>query len=209
MRSILIVAVLFAADDRPHTFRFLLADAGRVPAGWASDQTGTGAGSVWKVVADGTAPSGAGYVLAQTAESPSAVFNLCVAQDTSFKDGEVRVAFKAVQGKNDQGGGLVWRYRDHDNYYVCRMNPLENNFRVYKVVGGKRQQLQSKEGLAVRPQEWHRLKVRAEGDHVQCFLDDEMQLDVRDGTFRAAGKVGLWTKADAQTFFDDLQVFHR
>ena len=81
-----------------------------------------------------TAPSKSGYVLAQTSAGPKALFSLCVADDTSFQNVEASVAFKAVQGKEDQGGGIVWRYQDANNYYVARMNPLEDNFRVYKVV---------------------------------------------------------------------------
>ena len=107
---------------------------GQVPEGWKTAKTGKGEGSVWKVIADSSAPSKSGYVLAQTAESPNAFFNLCIAEKSNFLDGTLSVAFKAVAGKNDQGGGLVWRYQDADNYYVARMNPLEDNFRVYKVI---------------------------------------------------------------------------
>jgi hypothetical protein len=92
---------------------------------------------VWQVVADATAPSKSGYALAQTAESPSAMFNLCVAEGPKYKDVEASVAFKAIRGKKDQGGGIVWRYQDANNYYIARMNPLEDNYRVYKVVAGK------------------------------------------------------------------------
>src|SRR5947209_574555 len=107
--------------------RFAKGDIGKVPEGWKAAQTNQGKGSVWKVVADATAPSGTGLVLAQTAESPSPVFNLCVATSTRSRDVQAGVAFKAVRGKNDQGGGLVWRYQDANNYYVARMNPLEDN----------------------------------------------------------------------------------
>jgi hypothetical protein len=183
-----------------------LARATSVPAGWKAAQTHEGKGSVWKVAADDTAPSKSGLVLAQTAESPSAVFNLCVATDTSYKDVEVRVAFKAVRGKKDQGGGIVWRYQDANNYYVARMNPLEDNYRVYKVVAGKRIQLGTKEDLKVPEGEWHTLKIKMVGDHIECFLDGKKLLDVRDDTIPKAGQVGLWTKADAQTYFDNFVV---
>jgi hypothetical protein len=110
-----------AADEKPRPFRFPREALGKLPPGWQAAKTGRGEGSVWKVVADATAPSGTGLVLAQTAESPNAVFNLCVARDTRYRDVEVRVAFKAVRGRNDQGGGLVWRYQDADNYLAPRM----------------------------------------------------------------------------------------
>src|SRR5262249_27445299 len=117
-------------------------DVGKVPAGWEAAQTNKGdKSSIWKVVADETAPSKTGYVLAQTAESPDKVFNLCIAKATKYKDVEVIVSFKAVKGEKDRGGGIVWRYQDPNHYYVARMNPLEDNYRVYKVVDGNRIQL--------------------------------------------------------------------
>jgi hypothetical protein len=129
-----------------------------------------------------------------------------VAEDSRFQDVEVEVAFKAIQGKKDQGGGIVWRYQDADNYYIARMNPLENNYRVYKVVAGKRTQLETKEGLKVPVDEWHNLKITQVGDQIACFLDGKKLLEARDDTFGKAGKVGLWTKADAQTRFDGFQA---
>src|SRR5205823_5700455 len=166
----------------------------------------TGEGSVWKVVGDTTAPSKIGFALAQTAESPGAMFNLCVAEGTSFKDVEVSVAFKANAGKKDQGGGVVWRYRDANNYYIARMNPLEDNFRVYKVVGGKRSAPFQNADVKVPAGEWHTLAVKMAGDTIECSLDGKKYLGAKDDTFPGAGKVGLWTKADAQTSFDDFRV---
>jgi hypothetical protein len=213
MRGITIVAVLallgtsgLAADEKARSFKFDKGSVGQVPAGWTVAKTGKGEGSKWQVVADATAPSKSGVALAQVAESPNAVFNLCVANDTSFKDVTLSVAFKAIKGKNDQGGGLVWRYQDANTYYVARMNPLEDNYRVYKVVAGKRIQLGTEENLPIKAGEWHRLKVSMAGDHIQCFLDGKKMLDARDATILAAGKVGLWSKSDAQTHFDEFQV---
>ena len=118
------VAVGVAAADDPKALTFAKADLGKVPTGWKAAQTGKGA-SVWKVVEDKTAPSKSGLALAQTSDDRDALFNLCVAEETSFKDVEVSVAFKAGAGKKDRGGGVVWRFVDQDNYYVARMNPLE------------------------------------------------------------------------------------
>jgi Domain of Unknown Function (DUF1080) len=200
------VALLVAADEPVRSFTFGKDDLGKVPSGWKADKTGTGDGSVWKVVEDKTAPSKKGYALAQTAESPGSMFNLCVADDTKYKDVEASVAFKAVAGKKDQGGGIVWRYQDANNYYIARMNPLEDNYRVYHVVAGKRTQLETKEGLKVPANEWHTLKIKMVGDQIECYLDDKRQLEAKDSTFKDAGKVGLWTKADAQSYFDDFKV---
>lgn len=181
-------------------------DVGKAPSGWTVTKTGKGDGSVWKVVTDTTAPSNNGLVLAQTAASPGSLFNLCVVDNAKARDVEVRVAFKAMKGEADQGGGIVWRYQDANNYYVARMNPLEDNYRVYKVVAGKRIQLDTNEKLKVPIAEWHVLKIRQQGDLIECFLDDQKQLSIRDNTFTMAGKVGLWTKADAQTYFDGLVI---
>jgi Domain of Unknown Function (DUF1080) len=200
-------ALLPAAGDKARTFTFAKDDVGKLPRGWKADHTGKGEGSVWKVVADDTAPSKTGYALAQTAEGPKQFFNLCVAEDTNYTDLELNVAFKAIKGKEDQGGGVVWRYKDADNYYICRMNPLEDNFRVYKVVGGVRMELATtKDDVKVPASEWHTIKATMKGDAIECFLDGKKYLEAKDDTFKGAGKVGLWSKADAQSHFDNLTV---
>jgi Domain of Unknown Function (DUF1080) len=193
------------AQEKARDFRFAKAELGKVPAGWMADKTGKGDGSVWKVVEDATAPSKGDYVLAQTAAGPSSLFNLCVVQDTNYLDVEVIVAFKANEGKKDQGGGIVWRYQDANNYYLARMNPLEDNFRVYKVVAGKRSPEFQDVEVKIPAGEWHTLKIKMVGDHIECFLDGKKHLDVRDSSITRAGKVGLWTKADAQTSFDQFR----
>lgn len=199
-------AVLYAGDDKAAAVRFNKSDVGKVPAGWTVAKTGNGEGSVWKVVEDDTAPSKSGCALAQTAESPSSVFNLCVRDAGTYQDVELIVDFKARAGKRDQGGGFVWRYQDHNNYYVCRMNPLEDNYRVYKVVNGKRSAEFQDAHAKVPVGEWHTLKVKMVGDRIECFLDGKKYLDVKDASITEAGKVGLWTKADAQTSFDNFKV---
>src|SRR5947207_8578883 len=186
------VAVL-AAEDKALSIQFKKDDVGKLPTGWRADKTGKGDGSVWKVVADETAPSKSGFALAQTAEGPGDLFNLCVVEAGAFKDVDVMVAFKAVRGKKDQGGGIVWRYQDANNYYIARMNPLEDNYRVYKVVEGKRTQLETKEGLKVPVGEWHTLKVRMVGNRIECHLDGRKSLEAKDDTFPKAGQAGLWT----------------
>jgi hypothetical protein len=167
-------AAVRAAEGQERAVQFSKGDVGKVPTGWKAEKTGKGEGSVWKVVQDDTAPSKTGLVLAQAAESPGNVFNICVLDDSRYKDVELDVAFKAIRGKKDQGGGFVWRYQDNNNYYICRMNPLEDNYRVYKVAQGVRAQLGqegTKEDLKVPVGEWHRLKVTMAGDHIQCYLD--------------------------------------
>jgi hypothetical protein len=193
-------------EEKEQVFRFAKDDLGEVAKGWTAAKTGQGEGSVWKVVADDTSPSKTGYVLAQTAEGPRPLFNLCVADDTNCKDVEVSVAMKAVAGKVDQGGGVLWRYQDADNYYIARYNPLETNYRLYKVVSGKRVQLATKEGLDQPAGKWITLKVEHEGDAIECYLDGKKLLEATDSAIQKPGKVGLWTKADAQSHFDNLEV---
>jgi Domain of Unknown Function (DUF1080) len=199
-------AALLAAEGKTPTFRFGRESLGRLPDGWKADKTGKGEGSVWKVVQDRTAPTKTGVALAQTAEGPKPLFNLCVAEGTSLGDVEVQVSLKAVKGKVDQGGGVVWRYRDADNYYVARVNPLEGNYRVYKVVAGKRVQLETAEDVKAEAGKWHAVKVRHVGDRIECYLDGKRLLEATDSALAGPGKVGLWTKADAQTHFDDFRA---
>jgi hypothetical protein len=204
--AVLLSSALVGAEDKQRTLLFGKGDLGKVPTGWKADKTGKGEGSKWEVVADDTTPSKSGFALAQMAESPGSMFNLCVADDTDYKDVEISVAFKANKGKNDQGGGIVWRYQDANNYYICRMNPLEDNFRVYKVTDGKRSPEFQNADVKVKAGEWHTIKVKQAGDHIECFLDGKKYLDVKDASITKSGKVGLWTKADAQTSFDDFKV---
>ncbi|MGH8674396.1 MAG: family 16 glycoside hydrolase [Burkholderiales bacterium] len=205
--ALLFLLVGIAGAEEPRTVKhdFEGATVGSVPNGWTVAKTGVGEGSVWAAVEDKTAPKGP-KVLAQTAESPGPMFNLCVANDTSFKDVEVTVAFKAVKGKKDQGGGIVWRYADANNYYVARFNPLEDNYRLYHVVDGKRTQFGGKEQLKAKAGEWHTLAVRMFGDKITLSLNGKVEIEAKDTTITNAGKVGLWTKADAQTYFDDFQA---
>jgi len=206
MALILFAGCALAADDKERSFKFGKDDLGKVPKGWTVDRTGKGDGSVWKVAADDTAPSRSGFALAQTAKSPRAMFNLCVVDDTSFQDLSLSVAYKAISGEDDKGGGLAWRYKDANNYYVTRYNPIERNLRLYKVVDGKREQLATEEKIRVADDEWHRIAVKHVGEQIEVSLDGKKILEAKDKTFEKAGKVGVWTKADAETRFDDLKV---
>ncbi|NOZ57738.1 MAG: DUF1080 domain-containing protein, partial [Calditrichaeota bacterium] len=166
---------------------------------------GNGKPGVWKVLEDPSAPSGT-HVFAQTSSYGAGYhFNLAVAEDTDYKDLEIEVKFKAVKGREDRGGGPVWRYKDPNNYYICRANPLESNYRVYKVVNGVRKMLESAT-VKIPSGVWHSLRVVQRGNHIQCWYDGKKYLDVVDNTFTDSGKIGLWTKADAVTYFDNLEV---
>lgn len=151
----------------------------------------------WTVALDGQ-----NHVLAQTAKNADAVFNVILRPDVMYADVDLSVRLKAVQGVVDQGGGLVWRAKNAKTYYVARFNPLEDSFRVYKVVDGKRSQL----GSVKAPGDlaWHTLRVTMKGNQIDCYLDDKIHMDVQDASIRGYGRVGLWTKSDAHSYFDDL-----
>lgn len=214
MRSLCLLATLavvlgagsLAAGDAARAVRFEKGDVGKLPAGWKSATTGKNGATAWSVAADATGPGKSGAVLAQTGKSPGPVFNICVLEGASHADVEVSVAFKAVAGDGDQGGGIVWRYQDADNYYVARMNPLEDNLRFYKVVDGKRTELGRKEKIKVAEGTWHKLKIKHVGKKVEVWLNGNKEIEFEDETFAKAGLVGLWTKADAQTLFDELLI---
>jgi 3-keto-disaccharide hydrolase len=210
-RSALFVALaicLLAADDKVRTWRFSKQDEGKAPSGWKIAKTGMGEGSSWIVTADATAPSKSGYVVSQVAQGPNTLFNLCVegSPSLSYGDLELSVAFKANKGILDQGGGLVWRYQDADNYYIARMNPLENNFRLYTVLAGKRTQLVTVEDLKIKSDEWHNLSIKQVGKKITCSLDGKLLIEAENDAITRPGAIGLWTKADAQTSFDDLRA---
>jgi hypothetical protein len=153
----------------------------------------------WVVVRDGE-----NLVLAQQASNDDAVFNVALVEGPSARDLDLSVRLRAVAGEVDRGGGLIWRARDAKNYYVARYNPLEDNFRVYKVQDGKRTQLQSAQ--VPGDEAWHTLRVTMIGDTITGSLDGKRYLEARDATFADAGMVGLWTKADARSSFDDLKL---
>ena len=191
-------------NENETVFNFDTGAVGQLPPGWSNRKTGKGGLGKWVVMADPTAPSKPN-VLAQTSkENPGYHFNVAVAEKTNFSNVEIELKFKAIDGQEDQGGGPVWRYQDADNYYVCRANPLESNYRFYKVVNGNRKQLATVR-VEIPSKVWHSLKVKNVGNHIQCWYDGKLYLDTLDDTFKS-GKVGLWTKADAVTWFDDFKV---
>lgn len=181
------------------------------PAGFNTAVTGEGAEGRWIVQQDADAPSGT-QVLAQTSDQPRrAQFPLAVYDDFSATDVTLSVQFKPISGATDQAAGLVWRYTDENNYYIVRANALEGNVVLYKVEDGERTDLPLVgHGLTygteapVTAGEWSTLAVSAEGDRFTVSLNGAELFEVQDQTFVEAGMVGLWTKADSVTAFDDL-----
>ena len=196
--SVMLVATmtlpLFAGDDAKKAWTFDEDEVGIIAKGFTNEV------SEWKV-----AETPDGKVLAQTAKNPNSVFNVALASDTNVKDVDISVRMKPVAGEYDQGGGLVWRAKDAKNYYVARNNPLgSGSYNLYKVVDGKRTMIK---GVPLKRTEgWHTLRVTMKGDHIECYYDGMKQLDANDSTFTEAGKIGLWSKSDAQSHFDDLTL---
>jgi len=130
---------------------------------------------------------------------------LLISDEGSFKDLELSVKFKAVAGEVDRAAGLVFRLKDANNYYIVRANALEDNYRLYHVIKGSRRQFAGA-NFKVTSGEWHELRVECVGNKIICYYDGAKKIEATDDTFKDAGKVGLWTKADSVTYFDDLKV---
>ncbi|WCJ59002.1 DUF1080 domain-containing protein [Fontisphaera persica] len=199
----LVAARLSAAED------FQTNPTNQPPRGW--EVTITGAGQpVWTVQEESSAAA-TNRVLVQSGITPRPSFPLCVRQEPVLRDGWVSVRFKTVSGELDQAAGVVWRYQSATNYYICRANAREDNVVLYKVQQGKRTALPlvgRKDGYGVEqkvtPGQWHTLRVEFRGPRSTVFFDGQKLLEVEDETFTQAGRIGLWTKADSVTMFDDF-----
>lgn len=191
------------------TFTFEDYETGKIPDGWSQYFTGKGKSTEWKIIEDGN-----NKVLAQlSSDNPNYHFNEIVYDGFKLKNVELKVKLKGVAGKKDQGGGFVWRFTDKDNYYVVRANPLEDNVVLYKVKNGKRTDLPLVDkgrtyGVDVDKlgSGWNKLKLTVVDDLFTVYLNDKQIFRVKDKTFTEAGKIGLWTKADAVSNFDDFKV---
>jgi hypothetical protein len=188
-----IAGMALAAEESKRAWDFEADAPGQIARGFTNEV------GQWEVARDGE-----NHVLSQKAKNEDAVFNVALVAGTSYKDLDLSVKLKAVAGDVYRGGGLVWRAKDKRNYYIARYNPLEDNFRVYKVVDGKRAQLAS--AKVPGDEKWHVLRVTMAGNTIACYLDGRKYLEAEDATFPEAGKIGLWSKSDAQSYFDDLTV---
>jgi hypothetical protein len=177
---------------------------GAPPSEFEFARTGQGAPSQWAVVADTTAASG--RAIEQTSQDRTDYrFPLAIYKPFSARNADVVLRFKPVAGKIDQAGGIALRLRDADNYYVMRANALEDNVRFYRMVKGRREQLQGAD-TKVAPNEWHTLGPRAEGERFTVTFDGTTLYTTTDTTFGDAGNVALWTKADSVTRFDRIEI---
>jgi hypothetical protein len=174
---------------------FLASDVGATPTGWSCGSTGGGR-PVWKVEQDPTSVTG--LVLRQSGQGR---FPWCVKDDGNLADGWVEVRFRPEAGREDQAGGVVWRFKDGDSYYVARANALENNVSLYYTLGGSRRTIKYMDA-PVPLSQWHTLRVEFKAAHVRVLFNGRAVIEQDDTHIAGAGKVGVWTKADSVTAFD-------
>ena len=198
--SVTIIAMTIATGTAvAETVIFDDMKTGAPPPGWTATQTGSGAAK-WTVDKDNSAPSRPNVLK----QSGQATFPVCFKNDTSIKDGFVEVKFKPIAGKEDQAGGVIWRLQDANNYYIARANALENNVTIYHTIKGKRTE-KKRANMKVASGQWHTLHVDFNGNHFTVTFDGKKAIEWDDDTFKDAGKVGVWTKADSVTEFDDFR----
>ena len=197
-KVLLLVAAFTTGTLRAQNVNFDDTQPGQPPTGWTVTKTGSGEAK-WTVERDDTASSKPNVLK----QSGKAAYPLCIKNDTTLRDGFVEVKFKTVTGEEDQAGGVVWRVKDAGNYYIARANALENNVRIYHFVNGRRTQFNGV-NIKIAPGEWHSLRVDFNGPAFKVFFNGEQLFDAKDMTHLDAGKVGLWTKADSVTLFDDF-----
>jgi hypothetical protein len=194
----LLTAMLAGGAALAQTVNFDGDAAGAAPKGWTATKTGSGSAK-WTIEKDGSAPSQPNVLK----QSGVATFPVCIKDDSSLKDGFVEVKFKPMDGKEDQAGGVIWRCRDADNYYIARANALEDNVTIYHTVKGKRVAFKNVD-TKVASGVWHTLRADFQGNTFTVTFDGKKVIEATDDTFAEAGKVGVWTKADSVTLFDDF-----
>src|SRR5215469_3221662 len=196
--ALAVAGVVLACNAFAQTVNFDNLPTGSPPPGWTATKTGSG-NPKWTIERDDSAPSKPNVLK----QSGQATYPVCLKDDTSVKDGVVEVKFKPISGKEDQAGGVVWRAKDPNNYYIARANALEDNVTIYHTINGRRTE-KKRTNTKVTSNQWHTLRVDFQGNHFTVTFDGKKAIDWTDDTFKEAGKVGVWTKADSVTLFDDF-----
>ncbi len=191
------------ASQSAITWNFDAATVGSPPPGFSFGRTGSGRPGRWVVRAAVDAPSGSNVLAQEDDDQTDYRFPIAVEDSASFKDLNLSVRCKPLEGKVDRACGIVWRYRDESNYYLARANALEDNVRFYYVENGRRREVKGWNGK-VSSGTWHELRVEMRGNAVQVYFDGTKVIDASDARFPTPGKVGMWTKADSRTLFDNL-----
>jgi hypothetical protein len=198
MSAVALVTGVAMSSVHADSINFDTDPAGSLPPGWEQGVTGRGTPR-WTVQADASAPSRPNVLK----QSGVGSFPWAVRSGTSVEDGYVEVKFKALEGREDQAGGVIWRWKNGDNYYVARGNALENNVSLYYTEAGSRKTLKYVDA-PVAPRVWHTLRVEFQGRKIRVALDGKTYIEFEDAHIAGAGAVGLWTKADSVTAFDDF-----
>jgi hypothetical protein len=211
---LLLITVLPIGAAQSEVIRFDQAASGKIPIGWTVAMTHAGAPPRWEIVHDESAPSPPNVLAQLSRDRTAGRFPLAIWDRALLQDGEVSIAFKPVDGSIDQGAGIVWRYQNPNNYYIVRANALENNVVLYKVENGVRTSIAPK-GLPSRSYgvkhlipsgRWNHLKVMFTGATFIISFNQERLFETEDTTFQKPGKIGVWTKADSVTYFDDFTI---
>jgi Galactocerebrosidase, C-terminal lectin domain len=202
MRNVLVPLAMIAAATaaQAETEAFDQVRVGELPPDWICGVTGRGSPK-WSVEADDSAPTKPNILK----QSGSGTFPWCAKKTVSITDGSVEVKFKPLQGREDQAGGVVWRWKDGDTYYIARGNALENNVSLYYTEKGRRNTIKYVNAPVARNQ-WHTLRVEFSGKRIKVALDGKQYIEVDDSHISGPGAVGVWTKADSVTAFDDFSV---
>jgi Domain of Unknown Function (DUF1080) len=210
--ALTVMMLIAPALAKVKTWSFDKEKVQELPSGWLPEHTGQGSKGNWKVVADPTAPSKPNVLAQLSDDATNYRFPLAIVEKANYRDVVLSVRFKAISGIRDQGAGLIWRFRDANNYYIVRANALENNVVLYKVQEGKRISLVPKGTpektygvkTKVPGNTWNQLSVEVKGNLSTVSLNGQKLFEVEDNTFTEAGKIGLWTKADSVIYFDDF-----
>src|SRR5881398_2794997 len=189
---------VFMHSSYAETIGFDTDAVGSLPDSWVEGVTGRGTPR-WTVESDASAPSKPNVLK----QSGAGTFPWCVRHRTSIEDGFVEVKFKALAGTEDRAGGVVWRWKDGDNYYVARANALENNVSLYYTEAGRRRTLKYVDA-PVPGNTWHTLRVEFAGKRIRVIFDGKPYIEMDDDRIAGPGAVGMWTKADSVTLFDDF-----
>lgn len=190
--------IIAATSALAETDTFDTVPAGAPPSDWTCGVTGRGSPK-WTIESDPSAPSQPNVLK----QSGSGAFPWCVKKDVSLVDGYVEVKFKPLAGSEDQAGGLVWRWTDGDAYYVARANALEDNVALYYTEHGRRNTIKYVDA-PVRRNQWHTLRVEFSGNAIKVLLDGKRYIEAQDAHVSGGGAIGVWTKADSVTAFDDF-----
>jgi hypothetical protein len=188
----------FMSEAAAATINFDQDPVGALPPGWVAGTTGSGRPK-WTVEADPTAPSRPNVLR----QSGSGTFPWAVKEGVRIENGSVEVKFKPIAGREDQAGGIVWRWQDGDNYYVARANALENNVSLYHTTAGIRKTIRYVDAPVAR-NAWHTLRVEFSGTRIRVLLNGKSFIELDDRSIQGPGAVGVWTKADSVTAFDDF-----